>query len=64
MATKKSSPKIDTELSRCINQLLLKEPFFAHILAGTVRKITDEVPTAATVSSLNLILIIMIYILD
>ena len=59
MATKKSSLKIDTELSRCINQLLLKEPFFAHILAGTVRKITDEVPTAAVGFSNDLILLMV-----
>jgi predicted metal-dependent peptidase len=59
MATKKSSLKIDTELSRCINQLLLKDPFFAHILAGTVRKITDEVPTAAVGFSNDLILLMV-----
>jgi predicted metal-dependent peptidase len=38
---------IDTELSRCVNQLLLKEPFYAHILSGTVRNISEIVPTAA-----------------
>lgn len=42
-----SSAAIETELSRCVNQLLLKEPFFAHILSGTVRSITDSIPTAA-----------------
>lgn len=43
-----SKPKsIDNELSRCINQLLLKEPFYAHILGGTVRVISDEIDTAA-----------------
>mgnify|MGYP000051719643 CR=1 FL=1 len=59
MATKKSSLNIDTELSRCVNQLLLKEPFFAHILAGTVRKITDDVPTAAVGFSNDLILLMV-----
>ena len=38
---------IEEELSRCIIQLLLKEPFYAHFLSGIVRKITDEIPTAA-----------------
>ena len=49
MAKKTSADelKIDTELSRCVNQLLLKEPFFAHILSATVRSITDSIPTAA-----------------
>jgi len=59
MATKKSDQNIETELSRCINQLLLKEPFFAHILAGTVRKITNEVPTAAVGFSNDLILLMV-----
>ena len=59
MATKKSSLNIDAELSRCINQLLLKEPFFAHILAGTVRKITDEISTAAVGFSNDLILLMV-----
>lgn len=43
----KKALNIDDELSRCINQLLLKEPFFSHILSGTVRSITTEIPTAA-----------------
>jgi predicted metal-dependent peptidase len=43
----KSNLNIEDELSRCVNQLLLKEPFYAHVLAGTVRAITDEVQTAA-----------------
>jgi predicted metal-dependent peptidase len=47
MSSKSPSTDIHSELSRCVNQLLLKEPFYAHILAGTVRKITEEVPTAA-----------------
>ena len=59
MATKKSSLNIETELSRCVNQLLLKEPFYAHILAGTVRKITDEISTAAVGFSNDLILLMV-----
>ena len=43
----KSKLNIEEELSRCVNQLLLQEPFYAHVLAGTVRAITDEVQTAA-----------------
>ena len=42
-----SSLNVEDELSRCIIQLLLKEPFYAHFLSGIVRNITDEIPTAA-----------------
>ena len=60
MAVKKKSPlNIETELSRCVNQLLLKEPFYAHVLAGTVRKITDEIPTAAVGFSNEMILLMV-----
>ena len=59
MASKKTAQNIETEVSRCINQLLLKEPFYAHILAGTVRKITDEIATAAVGLSSNLILLMV-----
>ncbi len=38
---------IQDEISRCINQLLIKEPFYAHLLAGVVRIYTDEIETAA-----------------
>lgn len=38
---------INTEISRCVNQLLLKEPFYAHILSGTTRMISSKIPTAA-----------------
>ncbi len=38
---------INDELSRCIIKLLIKEPFFAHLLSGVVRTISDEIPTAA-----------------
>ncbi len=27
--------------------MLLKEPFFAHLLSGIVRNVTKEIPTAA-----------------
>jgi len=43
----KSNLNIEDEVSRCVNQLLLQEPFYAHVLAGTVRAITAEVQTAA-----------------
>ncbi|MEN0063182.1 MAG: VWA-like domain-containing protein [Myxococcota bacterium] len=35
------------ELSRCIIDLLLKEPFFGHLLSGVVRVVGDSTPTAA-----------------
>lgn len=38
---------INEEISKCIIKLLLKEPFYAHFLSGVIRKITNEVPTAA-----------------
>ena len=38
---------INDEISRCIIQLLLKEPFYAHFLSGIVRNYTDEISTAA-----------------
>ena len=38
---------INDEISRCIIQLLLKEPFCAHLLSGIVRNYTDEISTAA-----------------
>jgi hypothetical protein len=44
---KDRSSDIQKELSRCINKLLLKEPFFAHTLSVTTRNVTDTVPTAA-----------------
>lgn len=50
MAAKKTSAatpaKADEELSRCIIKLLLKEPFFGHLLAGVVRHYGDQIPTA------------------
>ncbi len=38
---------IESEISRCIIKLLMKEPFYAHFLSGIIRVITDEIPTAA-----------------
>ena len=38
---------INDEISRCIIQLLLKEPFYAHLLSGIVRNYTNEISTAA-----------------
>jgi len=38
---------INDEISRCIIQMLIDEPFYAHFLSGMVRKVTDEVSTAA-----------------
>ena len=34
---------IDDEISRAVFDLLLKEPFYAHVLAGMPREITDRV---------------------
>ena len=42
-----SSKNIHDEISRCIIKMLVDEPFYAHFLSGIVRKVTDEVPTAA-----------------
>lgn len=39
--------KVEEELSRCILHLLMKEPFFGHLLAGVVRSVTKTTPTAA-----------------
>ncbi len=41
-----ATAKVEEELSRCIIQLLLKEPFFGHLLAGVVRQIGEQTPTA------------------
>ena len=38
---------INDEISRCIIKMLINEPFYAHFLSGIVRKVSDEVPTAA-----------------
>ena len=38
---------ISNEVSRCIIELLINEPFYAHFLSGIVRNITSDIPTAA-----------------
>jgi len=55
----KTPLNIETEISRCINQLLLEEPFYAHIIAGTVRKVTTEIDTAAVGLDGELILLLV-----
>lgn len=40
-----SIAKCDDEISRCVVQMLLKEPFFGHLLSGVVRVFSDDVPT-------------------
>jgi predicted metal-dependent peptidase len=42
-----SHKNINDEISRCIIQMLIDEPFYAHFLSGIVRQVTKEVPTAA-----------------
>ena len=44
---------VHEELSRCIIQMLFKEPFFNHLLSGVVRVVTKEIPTAAVSFSGN-----------
>ena len=44
---------VQEELSRCIIQMLFKEPFFNHLLSGVVRVVTKKVPTAAVSFSRN-----------
>ncbi len=44
---------VQEELSRCIIQMLFKEPFFNHLLSGVVRVVTKKVPTAAVSFSGN-----------
>jgi predicted metal-dependent peptidase len=38
---------IEDEISKSIIKLLIDEPFYAHVLSGVSRKISDEIPTAA-----------------
>ena len=38
---------INDEISRCIIQMLVSEPFYAHLLSGIVRVVTNDIPTAA-----------------
>ena len=46
-ANAKDVAKAAHELGRTIVTLLLKEPFYGHLLGGLVRRISDDVPTAA-----------------
>ena len=43
--------KATHELGRTIVTLLLKEPFYGHILGGLVRRVSEDVPTAAVALS-------------
>ena len=40
-------PQIDDEISKAAFSLLIKEPFYAHVLAGMPREVTERVRTAA-----------------
>lgn len=42
---------VDDEISRAAFDLLLREPFYAHVLAGMPRLITDQVQTIGLVWS-------------
>lgn len=42
-----SESRVDDEVSRAAFSLLLKEPFYAHVLAGMPREVTDRVETIA-----------------
>ena len=42
-----SRKNIYNEVSRCIIEMLINEPFYAHLLSGIVRNITTDIPTAA-----------------
>jgi predicted metal-dependent peptidase len=42
-----SRKNIYNEVSRCIIEMLINEPFYAHFLSGIVRDITTDIPTAA-----------------
>jgi len=41
------SKNVNDEISRCIIQMLISEPYYAHFLSGIVRNVTKEIPTAA-----------------
>lgn len=43
----KSHRRAWEELARCINQLILKEPFYGHLLGSVIRDITPSTPTMA-----------------
>ena len=46
-AKAKDVAKATHELGRTIVTLLLKEPFYGHLLGGLVRRVSEDVPTAA-----------------
>ena len=46
-ANNKDVAKATHELGRTIVTLLLKEPFYGHLLGGLVRRVSEDVPTAA-----------------
>lgn len=46
-ADAKAVAKATHELGRTIVTLLLKEPFYGHLLGGLVRRVSEDVPTAA-----------------
>ena len=46
-AAGKPQAAVSDEVSRGIVALLLKEPFYGHLLSGVVRRVDDKVPTAA-----------------
>ena len=50
-ATAKDVGKATHELGRTIVTLLLKEPFYGHILGGLVRRVSEDVTTAAVALS-------------
>ena len=50
-ATAKDVEKATHELGRTIVTLLLKEPFYGHILGGLVRRVSEDVSTAAVALS-------------
>ena len=59
-----SSKNIDDEVSRCIIEMLINEPFYAHLLSGIVRNITTDIPTAAVgLNRTNVTLFISVYII-
>lgn len=47
MVKNTSDKNIEDEISKSIIKLLIDEPFYAHILSGVSRKVSDEIPTAA-----------------
>ena len=44
---------IRDEISRCIIRMLVDEPYYAHFLSAIVRKVSNEIPTAAVGLNFN-----------